>query len=293
MFALRICLFWLMLSISLTVTSSSNPSPISVGGSLESLPGSSVTDAEIAFKLVFNEMLSETNETFTVKIYENNETLVQKLQSGEVQTIFINSLQYLQLNKLLHPTARYVVQHGPSLKQRYLVLVRSSDEGKSLSDLQGRKLSFGAGHLVGKRFLDVKLLEQGLPVSKDFFSEIEMVREVNTSVIDLFFGNADVALVPDFSYELALELNPTMGNSLSVIMESEPMIYQAVGMRYDFPQERLDRIEPKILSKEYSARVRRFLETFRITHLYRLNDDMLKEVRELNDKYMALTGHKP
>lgn len=291
--ALRICLLTLMLGVVSSVSGAVVPKTIQVGGSLESLPNSSVTDAEIAFTLIFNEMLSEVHESFSVKIYEDNDTLVEKLQTGDIQAVFVSTLRYFQLSDMLHPTARYVVQYGPTLKQRYLVLVRNRDANKSLPEFRGGKLSFGAGHQVGKRFLDVELMQQGLPLCDDFFSEIEMVREVNTSVIDVFFGKVDVAIVPDFSYELALELNPTIGDSLSILAQSEPMVFQAVGVRRDFPQNRLDKIEPRILNQAPTGRLQRLLDTFRITRLHRINDDTLKEIRKLNERFEALTGQAP
>ncbi len=267
-----------------------NP-PIQVGGSVDALHDTSVTDAEIGFKLIFNAMLVDAKESFSIKIYDSHEELVEDFKSGKIQAIYMSSLKLLELGDVVHPTGRYVVQYGPSLKQRYLLLVRNSQKIGSLTDLRNKKLSIAAGHVVGERYLSVMLLKQGLPELEQFFGEIERVKEVNTAVVNLFFGKVDAALVPEFSYELACELNPQLRSSISVFSSSNPMVYEAIGMRYDFPQERIDRIEPHIFGIELSKRMEHLFKTFRITRLYRVNEETLKEVIELNKTYYALS-HK-
>lgn len=289
----RITLLGLILSNAWAATQAPSPTPIKVGGSVESLHDSSVADAEIAFRLLFNEILAEIDESFTVKIYQDNKTLIEQLKEGNIQALFISSLNFLEVDELIHSSGRFVVQFGPTLKQRYLILVRNDHKEISLSDLRGLKMSICTGHLVGKRYLDVKLLEQGLSPSDRFFSEVKFVKGANAAVVDLFFGKVDMALVPEFSYQLALELNPQIADATTVLMKSQPMIYQAVGMRYDFPQARLDRIEPHLLKNLPSKRLKHLLEVFHITRFYRATDDLFKEVRELNDRYRKLIRRKP
>ncbi len=286
-------LFCLTLGSLYAATSPSSHPLILVGGSLDTLENSSITDAEIGFKLIFNELLVDADEHFTIKIYNSNEELMDDFKTGKVQGVFLSSLKFLELVDMVHPKGRYVVQYGPSIKQRYKILVRNDHKDESLAKLRNHKLSLALGHVVGKRFLDVMLLEQGLPQSDRFFSEIDQAKDANTAIIDLFFGKVDAALVPENSYVLACELNPQISASLSVLATSEPMVFQAVGMRYDFPQERLDRIEPHILQIRASKRLSNLFETFRINGIFRLDDDALKEVRELNERYRLLTQQTP
>ncbi len=289
------CLGLLCLTLNgAQAATNTSPHPvILVGGSLDGLHDTSITDAEIGFKLIFNELLAEADEHFIIKIYDSTDDLVRDFKSGRIQGLFISSLRFLELSDFVHPRGRYVVQYGPSIKQRYMILVRNDHKGESLSWLRNHKLSLAAGHSIGKRILDVMLLEQGLPESDRFFSEIEQSKEANTAIIDLFFGKTDAAMIPEHSYELACELNPQISVSLSVLATSEPMIYQAVGMRHDFPQERLDIIEPYIMQLSPSKRLTHLFETFRINGLHRLDAETLKEVRELNERYRQLTQRAP
>jgi ABC-type phosphate/phosphonate transport system substrate-binding protein len=287
------CLLWLFLSSTMAAAETTSHPSILVGGSADALHDSTITDAEIAIRLIFNEMLASIDESFTIKIYESNDDLVQDFKDGKIDAIYTYSLGFLELDELIHPTARYVVQYGTSIKQRYLILVRREDHHIRLSELRNHKASLATSYFVGKRFLDVKLLQQGLPVSENFFYEIDLVSEANTAVVDLFFGKVDVAVVPENSYELACELNPQLRASLVVLDSSEPMICDAVGMRYDFPQSRIERIAPYVLRKGPKGRLKHLLETFRIEGLYRMDNDTMKEVKKLDETYRALTHQSP
>ncbi len=291
--SILVCLPWLILcSLSLRAETPSF-NPVRVGGSIESLHGGSITDAEIGFQLVFNEILSKVDTSFTVKIYDNDEILVDKFKKGEVQSLFINTLRFLEIENLIHPTARYVVQYGSSIKQRYLLLVRNSDKPFSLENFRNRKLSISIADQVGLRFLNVELLEHGLPEADFFFSQVDETKDANTAIVDLYFHNTDLALVPEYSYLLAQELNPQIGKALSLLIQSEPMIYQVVGMSKDFPPDKIERYEPYLLTDTPSDRLKEVLRSFRIVRLHRVDDDTLKEVKDLNERYSAISGHLP
>ncbi|MET0028171.1 MAG: PhnD/SsuA/transferrin family substrate-binding protein [Candidatus Thiodiazotropha sp.] len=266
---------------------------IKVGGSLESIHDSSVTDAEIGFRLIFNSLLEDIHESFTIKIYDSNQILVDKFKSGEIEGILVSSLQFLKLDKYLHPTGRYAVQYGPDLKQPYLVLIRKTGKAIKLADFRGGRLSYGTGHSVGRRFLDVTLMQQGYPASERFFREIETVKEVNTSIVNLYFGSVDVALVPKHNYDLALELNPQLADKLQILTQSKPMIYQAFGMRYDFPQDRLERIDSRVLEPIPKQRTEKLFKTFRIKSINKISFESLQEVIELDAAYNALIQAAP
>jgi hypothetical protein len=261
---------------------------IKSGASVETLFNSTVTDAEILFKKILNELLAEVNESFTVKIYQNSESMISDFKKGKLEVLVLDSLRFLELEKLIHPDGRFIVQLGPAMKQHYLILGRGSNNKHSLSELRNSKLSIARGHLVAKRFLDVTLLQQGLPISDKFFSEIDMKKSNNSAIIDLYFGKADLVVVPKFGYELALELNPQISNKITVLAQSAPMVHEIVGARYDFPEERLDRIRPHLV-KLPSRRIQLLFEAFHVTRFHLATDDALNEVRKLDADYRALS----
>jgi ABC-type phosphate/phosphonate transport system substrate-binding protein len=267
--------------------------PISVGGSVGAVRNVSVTDAEIGLRLLFNDILAKAGERINIEVYDSDNALIEDFTSGKLQVIYTSSLFYFELNDLAHPSGRFVVHFGHSQKQRIMILVRREHQDLSLADLRHHKLSMVKGHLIGKRFLDVRLSQQGLPSSDRFFSHIEQAKEGNDAMVDLFFGKADVALVSEFGYELALELNPQIASAIAVLDASAPVINEIVVVHRDFAQDRLERATPYLLELEPSRRRKQLLETFRITGFSRLDKESLKEVRQLNESYRALTQSSP
>jgi ABC-type phosphate/phosphonate transport system substrate-binding protein len=285
-------LIFLPLACNTTADDTTSSEVIQVGGSLEALHDRAVTDAEIAFQLLFNELLAEVDVQFKIKIYEDHNLLIDKFKRGDLHAIFLSSLGFLDINELFHPTGRYVVQYGDSLKQRSLVLVNRETHQSDLKSLRNGKFSYSTGHLIGRRFLDVSLLEQNLPHSEDFFSHIIEVKDANTAIVDLYFKKVDIVVVPEFSYLLALELNPQISESIEVISRSDPMIYQIVGLRHDFPQKTIDRFEPYILSTNPSPRIQQMFKNFRMNQIHRATQDVLSETIALNERYLSLMSEK-
>lgn len=285
-----VCLLCLFLGSQSIAEEANSFNPVKVGGSLESLNDRSITDAEIAFQLLFNEILAEIDISFTIKIFEDEEILIKKFERGDVKALFLNTLGFLAIEDTVHPTARYVVQYGPQLKQRYLVLARSSDKSLDLSSFHRRKLSVSTGHLVGQRFLDVVLMEQGLPESDNFFGHVDTTNDSNTAIVDLFFHNTDLALVPESSFLLAQELNPQIKKTITVLEQSEPMIYQVVGLSRDFPAEMINKFEPFLLTETPSDQLKKVMRTFRITGLKRVDETTLQEVKAINERYQIAKG---
>jgi ABC-type phosphate/phosphonate transport system substrate-binding protein len=283
----------LMLVSDCIARDSTHSDIIQVGGSLEALHDRAVTDAEIAFQLLFNELLAEVDIQFQIKIYDDHNLLIDKFSRGDIQAIFLSSLGFFDIDDKIHPTGRYVVQYGNSLKQRSLALVNRDANEKDLESLRNTIFSYSTGHLIGRRFLDVSLMEQGLPHSDQFFSQIIEVKDANTAIVDLYFKKVDIIVVPEHSYLLATELNPQIAESIHVLAKSEPMIYQIVGVRHDFPQGKIDKFEPFILSTTTTPRIQHMFKTFHMKQIHRATEEVMRETKALNDRYLSLSGKNP
>ncbi|MCU7919496.1 MAG: PhnD/SsuA/transferrin family substrate-binding protein [Candidatus Thiodiazotropha sp. (ex Epidulcina cf. delphinae)] len=267
-----------------------NSDAIRVGGSAESLYNVSITDTKIVFTLFFNEVLKKAEERFTVEIFKSDRDLEQALKTGKLDAMFSNTLQYLDQEAFLNPNATYISRFGPNLKEKYYLLVRQDSGIHKISQLRNRRIILPSGHIVGKLFLDVQLLRQGLPESHKFFSEMRKTKESNTAVVDLFFRKTDAALVTDYAFDVARELNPQLDETLGILMVSEPFVYQVISIHRDFPQARIDNFEPHILDIQDTPRMKNLMKTFRFKGLHKIDNSSLKEVRFLVDELRHLKG---
>ena len=262
---------------------------IVAGLSEESLYDTSITDAKIVFSLIFNQAIKESEEQFVLEIYDTDLEVERKLISGELDAVFTNTIHYLEIEEHLNPKGSYIIQHGPKIKPQYYLLTKRNSGIERLSQLQGMKISIPRGHAVGELFLDVILMRQNLPVTDQFFSEIRETRESNSAVVNLFFGKVDAALITDYAFGVASELNPQLSKQLIVIDVSEPLAHQVVSVRHDFPPDRIKKIEPYILNVHESPKMSQVLKTFRLTAVRKITNNTLAEVRELSDEYRSLS----
>ncbi|MEW8498074.1 MAG: PhnD/SsuA/transferrin family substrate-binding protein [Candidatus Thiodiazotropha taylori] len=144
--------------------------------------------------------------------------------------------------------------------------------------------------MVGELFLDVLLMRHGLPKSDRFFSEVRKTSDSNSSVINLFFDSVDAALVLDYAYDVATELNLQMKKQLGVIEVSQPLVHQVVSVRSDFSQQRIDGLEPYVLNMPNTPKLHETMKTFRITAMKKVEENTLSEVQQLISEYRRLNG---
>ncbi|PUB72741.1 MAG: hypothetical protein DBP03_15785 [gamma proteobacterium symbiont of Ctena orbiculata] len=261
---------------------------IRVGGSAESIYDMRIADLEILISLLFNEMYRDDNYQLKVKIYERDEMLESQLTSGKLDAIFMNPIFYLENIEYLNSKFTYAVQHGSSIKPNYLLLVRRDSGINSLEGLRDKKLIVPSGHMAGLRFLDVELLRTGMPMAAESFSEVRYTKEANAAIINLFFGQVDAALVTDFSYEVATELNRQIPKSLQIIRTSQPLIHMVIGIRKDFPPHLVERYLPFAESLNKFPRLRYLKKNFRFAGVKKITTDDLFTLVDLNKEYARL-----
>ncbi|MBW9271344.1 MAG: PhnD/SsuA/transferrin family substrate-binding protein [Candidatus Thiodiazotropha sp. (ex. Lucinisca nassula)] len=265
---------------------------IIAGTSEESLLDATVTEAKISFSLLFNTAIEKTKERFRLEVYETNEQLLNQLVAGELDAVFTNTIQYLQIKDYLNPDGSYAVQHGPNIKPKYYLLTKKSSGIETVAQLQGKIIAVPNGYAVGELFLDVLLMRHDLSTSERFFSEVRKTSDSNSSVINLFFNTVDAALVLDYAYEVASELNLQMKEQLDVIEVSQPLVHQVVSLRSDFPQQRIEFIEPYVLNMHKSPKLYETMKTFRIAAIRKVEESTLTEVQQLVSEYRRLSENQ-
>ncbi|MES9971565.1 MAG: PhnD/SsuA/transferrin family substrate-binding protein [Candidatus Thiodiazotropha sp.] len=259
-----------------------------VGGSAESIYDTKITDVEILISLLFNEMFAEQDKQLKIKIYESDQMLSDQLVTGKLDAAFMNPLFYLDHVNHLNKDVTFAVRHGPTIKPKYVLLVRQDSNIDSLDKLRNKRLIVPSGHIMGKRFLDVELLRSGLPISEEIFSEIRYTGESNAAIINLFFGQVDAALVTDFSYEVASELNRQIPQTLQAILTSKPLVHMLISVRKGLPSEVIEKVLPFADVLHQLPRLKYLQKTFRFEGVIRINNDDLHDIDILNSEYSQL-----
>ncbi|PVV05652.1 MAG: hypothetical protein B6D77_18675 [gamma proteobacterium symbiont of Ctena orbiculata] len=261
---------------------------IRVGGSVESTYDMRIADLEILISLLFNEMYKDENNQLKIKIYETDQILENQLTSGKLDALFMSPVFFLNNIEYLSSEHIYAVQHGPSIKSKYILLVRRDSGIDSLEALRNKKLIVPTGHMVGRRYLDIVLMRAGMPVAADFFSEVRYTGETNAAIVNLFFGQVDAALVTDFSFEVASELNRQIPQSLLTSLSSPPLIHMVIGMRKGFSPHLVEKYLPFAETLNDFPRLRYLKKNFRFAGVKKITNDDFRTLGRLNKEYAKL-----
>jgi ABC-type phosphate/phosphonate transport system substrate-binding protein len=261
---------------------------IHIGGSAESIYDTRIADVEILISLLFTEMFNGQDEQLNIKIYDSDLSLSNQLTAGNLDAAFMNPVFYLDHIDHLNSQFTYAVRYGSTVKMKYVLLVRRDSGITTLADLKNKKLIIPSGHMVGQRFLDVELLRAGLPVTEQTFSELRRTSETNAAIINLFFGNVDAALVTDFSYEVASELNRQIPMALQIIRTSLPLVHMVVSVREGFPLQLIEKLIPFTDAFNEHPRMQFLKKTFRFEGVQKIRAEDMIEIDKLNREYSQL-----
>jgi ABC-type phosphate/phosphonate transport system substrate-binding protein len=285
-------LYWLLGLLILTLTSAfanaRDTQTIRVGGSAESIYDIRITDIEILISLLFNEMFKDQDKQLKIKIYDSDRLLSRQLAEGKLDAAFMNPVFYLDHIDHLNSQFTYAVEHGSSIKTKYVVLVRHDSGITSLAGLRNKKIIIPSGHRVGQRFLDVELMRDGLPDSEGTFSELRHTRETNAAIVNLFFGQVDAALVTDFSYQVASELNQQIPNTLQIIRTSKPLTHMLLSVHKGFPPQIVEKLLPFTKVFENNPRLQYLQKTFLFEGITKITAEDISDIQKLNSEYLAL-----
>ncbi|MCU7841143.1 MAG: PhnD/SsuA/transferrin family substrate-binding protein [Candidatus Thiodiazotropha sp. (ex Troendleina suluensis)] len=286
-------LFLLVVFCSSSTVIASEHGTIRVGGSAESIYEIKTSDVEIVFTLLFNEMFKDLDEQFAIKIYDTDADLALNVSKRNLDVVFTNTTHFLEIEDHLRSNAFFAVRHGTSIKPKIFLLVRKDSGIAQLKQLRNKKIAIPTGHNVGELFLDVELLRLGLPISENYFSEIRRSKESNAAIVNLFFGQVDAALVTEFSFDVAGELNQQIFRDLVVLTSSDPLVHMVISVHKDFPLHRVDNIFKRLEGIEKTPRLMYLTKTFHFQGVHQIQNDDICEVRQLKDEFRRLlNGHE-
>ena len=210
------------------------PEKLNVGFLQSAFLGVNQLDAEAAFK-TFARTIGVSygyDIDVTVRIVEHVGEL-ESLPSGEkTDLIILDSWSYLEMDDAEWLEPVFVSSDRGRVASRYLLLTRHDRNLKTLTDLRGKSLNLLAASnaMLGIPWLQALLREQKLGSPEAFFGVVEYHTDPMPTVLQVFFGKKDAALVDAIKFELMAELNPQL-NRLHAIQASEPLVNSIICLK--------------------------------------------------------------
>ena len=243
------------------------------------------SDVRTVFDLWAQEMGARFQVSIKVTYYEDIQEMRRDFLAGKINGVTADALSLARNFRIDELADGYsvIMQGSWNLELR---------AGKQLKD---------AGHLLGKRvvlldndaaaelFLETLCLRDYARPCSQVFAETQKVTTSSLAAMRLFFGKADLALVPRYGYELAREMNPQLDNKAGQVVTELPL----VGMYYAFfgasVDKELRRHTLRMIPTMHTyPRGRQLLDMFKMDHLVLADPSELKPFLQLDQEYREL-----
>jgi ABC-type phosphate/phosphonate transport system substrate-binding protein len=256
-----------------------------------------IKDAQVAMELWANE-LSKMNrlplETRSIIIHDIP-SLVKALNNKEIDVIGLPSLDYLKIKNDVDLVPALGTILGGKHGEEYVLITRSDRASNSLRALKNSKLVFQRDRFVGNvplMWLDTVLIKQNLPDSKGFFADIKTVNKVSQAVLPVFFRQMGACLVTRRGFETMVELNPQLGEQLTIVNTSPVFVLGIVVFRKDFNEEYRKRIIKTALDFRQLPSGKQLLTLFKVDDFFPFHSSDLDSLRELIKEYRKIKYDK-
>jgi len=246
------------------------------------------TTVEASLKPLFDAVARTAKVTYSLRTAATVSDLHRMLAEGVANLGGSSPLTFVQLaEKLkLRPVIKPVVAGSSDF--RLLLLVRRSSGIARLEQLKGKTISLPEAPVVHQVYWDVFVAREGIRRPAGFFAGIKKKKKLESSVLDVFLGEADACLIADVVYRAMVELNPQLAKDLVAIHTSTAFsnfpLFATPKMRPDV----LERGATALTTLHFTKDGRQLLLMFKIDRLVRTQTSDYKTTFELWEAYKKL-----
>jgi ABC-type phosphate/phosphonate transport system substrate-binding protein len=259
-------------------------------GVLNLLAGVNQNDAHVAIEMHF--VMRNQNEfpgsKAKLEILPDVDAAARMFRQKRLHGISLTGIDYLALREQVSIDPIFISSRSNKPLEAYVLL--ASKDLQHFSDVarlsQRRLVLENLGERnVGQIWLDNVLWEHGHKESKIFFSTIQKADKPSRMVLPVFFGQAEVCLVPESAYHAMVELNPQIGTQLKILMRS-PEFVRSIHCTYPSLNSRLvDAIKRNAIGMEHSVDGQQLMLIFQFKRHFLFDPDYIKGTERIYRKY--------
>lgn len=283
-----LALLLLCATFNALATDDNESEKIIMGGSSLGIRDNSKQDTEITFNVALSDLLKSHSANLSVLVFDSTQDLYNAFDRDQIHGIFGTPLEYIQREAKMKPQMMAIHYRNATLKQSLIMLVRSADNIKSIKDLRGKRLSMRNTQDMEKLFLNTLLLENQEPELDSFFAEQLIPKNINTGIMDVFFGRSDITLVRESEYKTAIELNPQLAKKLTILAESEPFLVLVAGAKITMPNKAHQAAMQSLVDLSSTEKGKQLMRIIHAESFEEVSNTDLDNVRELMKRYKTL-----
>ena len=181
----------------------------------------------------------EVTTTSEVILFPSLESMIVALKNQQLEMVSMPSIDYLKVRETipLIPSFVGIRSVGPGID--YVLITRNDSGIRSLADLKSKSLLLpqASRYEPAHVWLDVLIKRIGETDRDKYFGYVRELNKVSSAIMEVFFGQADAAIVTRHGLSLAQELNPQMQSQLLVLLESPNLSDSVVSLLPNMPDK--------------------------------------------------------
>lgn len=250
------------------------------------------TEKMMAFELFSSELVKKDGYRVQTKVIPNFDELRKKIIDKTVDYVFINLYFYIKNYHFFQDIISepiWAVQVSSKEKLNYVLITKKKDKDKNISQFKEKNLSIHPEWLMMSFYLDYLTKKSSSLNKTQFFKKIKHTKTLSQSVLDVYFGQSDICIVPKYIFYLTAELNPDILNKLTIIHESGELVYPVLS--FSLKHTNID--IKKMIDSNFSAldkheRGKQILRLLGLNTVKAITKQQLEPMRELFIKYQTL-----
>ncbi len=269
---------------------------LSTGYILSQFHGVNQWDAEAAIKTLARTLgvIAGYDVTISVHAFEDAHHFSQALSRQPINLIILDSWNYLEIRHMDTMEPMFVTTDRGEVSTQYLLLARKDGGIRNISDLHGRSLNLisGQSSKLARHWLNTVIRTRHMTEPEAFFGAIEYLPNPLATLLPVFFGKKDAALVNAAQFELMTELNPQL-RVMHTVATSEPMLGSVICLgRQGWSSARFKSAVVETLTELHTIPAgKQILTLFKTGRLVPYRPSYLDTVRKLSETLKPRPGH--
>jgi ABC-type phosphate/phosphonate transport system substrate-binding protein len=243
-----------------------------------------VKDAQLAIEVWTQEMASLIHIKGKAIIISNYESMVSLINQKELDLVALPALDYLALKKRLDMEPVMVGLMNGQVYEEFVLVAHRRQGVSHLSHLKGKIIALQAppgANAIPLLWLKALLGTHGLPKSETFFKQLKKVNKSSQAILPVFFRQCDAAIVTRSAFDTAMELNPQVGEHLTIIARSPQYLRGLVAVRQNLDEKTKQKIVAAALSLSSYPRGDQILKLFFVNKVVPFQPAYLETLEEL------------
>jgi hypothetical protein len=274
-----------------------------VGYSAHLIRDVDLADAKAVTGVLIQQMLDRwaVNLISEVNIYKEISVLKQDIRDKKMDIIALTTPEYFILRKQVQLIPFVTYKNLGRIMDRMLLVSRKDSGNRSIHDLKGKKTVIFSNLddelNMPNLWFTTLALKNSDDHRKDYTSNVYRVRKGTNAISDVFFKNADAAVIPELDFIISKELNPQIGLQLCVVDSSEKLLYSVLcytdkltGILNRYNDRNMQSVVDMLCSADTTDAGKHVLSIFRISGFVPFESDYLNDTETLFKDFTILSA---